>query len=192
MTPKRVVVTPIASDIHKKKLTIWFIILSKTNCCTQLFKVIHFSLKYLTTQFKSEHLSGSRLQLFRKNPALENHHRNTIVLVNFLECSLQSATASQIDFGNFFTIAVVKFSQIFCNFWGTNRCVSEAGARRCSVKNMFLKISKNSTENICVGICFCVWVPFFFPEACNFIGKETPDIWKISKYPGKYQNRTFS
>ena len=188
MTPKRVVVTPIASDIHKKKLTIWFIILSKTNCCTQLFKVIHFSLKYLTTQFKSEHLSGSRLQLFRKNPALENHHRNTIVLVNFLECSLQPATASQIDFGNFFTIAVVKFSQIFCNFWGTNRCVSEAGSRSYSVKNMFFKnFKKFSGKHLRWNLFLCL-SPFLFSWSLQLYWKRNSGHlenikipWKISK-----------
>ena len=51
---------------------------------------------------------------------------------------------------------------IFCAV----RCTSETVVQRCSVKKMFLKISQNSQENTCVGICYS-------PNACNFIKRET-------------------
>ena len=48
--------------------------------------------------------------------------------------------------------------------------LSEAVARRCSVKKVFLKISQNLQENTCARVSFSItllaWV-------CNFIKKET-------------------
>ena len=54
-----------------------------------------------------------------------------------------------------------------------NKChtryfVTEAVARRCSVKKMFLEISQNSQENTCARASFLIK-----PKACNFIKKET-------------------
>ena len=42
----------------------------------------------------------------------------------------------------------------------------EAVTRRCSLKKVFLKSLQNSKENTCIGVSW--------PEACNFIEKETP------------------
>ena len=47
---------------------------------------------------------------------------------------------------------------------------SEAVARRCSVKKVFLEISQNSQENTCARVSFLIKL---LPEACNFMKKET-------------------
>ena len=47
---------------------------------------------------------------------------------------------------------------------------SEAVAQRCSVKNVYFKISQNSQENTCVGVSFLIQVE---ADACNFIIKDT-------------------
>ena len=47
---------------------------------------------------------------------------------------------------------------------------TEAVARKCSVKKMFLEISQNSQENTCAIVSFEIK---FRAEACNFIKKET-------------------
>ena len=49
------------------------------------------------------------------------------------------------------------------------RC-AEAVTRRCSVKNLFLKISKNSQENTCARVSFLIKLQ---AGTCNFIIKET-------------------
>ena len=61
---------------------------------------------------------------------------------------------------------------------------SEAVARRCFVKKVFLEISQNSQENTCVRVSFLIKLQ---TEACNFIKKETLTqvisckFWEISK-----------
>ena len=47
---------------------------------------------------------------------------------------------------------------------------TEAVARRCSVKKVFLEISQNSQENTCVIVSFLIKLQAW---ACNFIKKET-------------------
>ena len=47
---------------------------------------------------------------------------------------------------------------------------SEAVARRCSVKKVFLKISRNSPENTCPRASFLIKLQ---ASACNFIKRET-------------------
>ena len=47
--------------------------------------------------------------------------------------------------------------------------ITEAVARRYTVKNVFLKILQNSYENNCVVVLFLI----MRPEACNFVKKET-------------------
>ena len=60
---------------------------------------------------------------------------------------------------------------------------SEAVARTCSVKNLFLKISQNSQENTCAKASFlmksqaraCSKTSFLIKsQICNFIKKEAP------------------
>ena len=48
--------------------------------------------------------------------------------------------------------------------------LSEAVARRCFVKMVFLEISQNLQENNCARVSFLIKL---HPEACNFIKKET-------------------
>ena len=47
--------------------------------------------------------------------------------------------------------------------------VSETVARRCSVKEVFLEISKNSQENTSARLSFLIKLQV---SACNFIKKE--------------------
>ena len=47
---------------------------------------------------------------------------------------------------------------------------SEAAARRCSVKKVFLEILQHSQENTCVRASFLITLQAW---ACNFIKKET-------------------
>ena len=50
-------------------------------------------------------------------------------------------------------------------------CVKEitgALAQKCSVKNVFLKMSENSVENTCAIVSFLIK----FQVTCNFINKE--------------------
>ena len=47
---------------------------------------------------------------------------------------------------------------------------TEAVARRCSVKKVFLEISQNSKENTCARVSFLIKLR---TSACNFIKKET-------------------
>ena len=52
-----------------------------------------------------------------------------------------------------------------------DQCVlfyAEVAVRRCSVKKVFLKLSRNSQESICVGVSFSITL-----QAC-FIKKKTP------------------
>ena len=58
---------------------------------------------------------------------------------------------------------------------------SEAVARRCSVKKMFLKISQNSQESTCVGVAW----------ACNFIKKETPTLVLSFEFCEIFKNTFF-
>ena len=44
----------------------------------------------------------------------------------------------------------------------------ETVVQRCSVKNVFLKISQNSEQNTCARVSFLIKL-----RACNFIKKET-------------------
>ena len=44
----------------------------------------------------------------------------------------------------------------------------ETVVQRCSVKNVFLKISQNSQQNTCARVSFLIKL-----RACNFIKKET-------------------
>ena len=46
--------------------------------------------------------------------------------------------------------------------------ITEAVARRCSVKKVFLEILRNSQENTCARVSFLIKL-----QACNFIKKET-------------------
>ena len=48
--------------------------------------------------------------------------------------------------------------------------ISEAVIQRCSVKNVFLKTSQNSQENIFASVSFSIKL---HAKACNFIKKET-------------------
>ena len=47
---------------------------------------------------------------------------------------------------------------------------SEAVARKCSVKKVFLEVSQNSQENTCARVSFLINLQ---TSACNFIKKET-------------------
>ena len=47
---------------------------------------------------------------------------------------------------------------------------TEALARKCSIKNVFLEISQNPTENTCARVSLLIKLQ---AEACNFIEKET-------------------
>ena len=47
---------------------------------------------------------------------------------------------------------------------------SEAVDQRCSVKNVFLKISQNSQENTCARASFLIRLQ---AETCNFIKNKT-------------------
>ena len=47
---------------------------------------------------------------------------------------------------------------------------TEAVARKCSVKNVFLEISQNSPENTYARVSLLIKLQ---AEACNFIEKET-------------------
>ena len=47
--------------------------------------------------------------------------------------------------------------------------MTEAVARRCSVKKVFLEISQNSQKNTCARVSFLISCR---PEACNFIWKR--------------------
>ena len=62
-----------------------------------------------------------------------------------------------------FVILPIQFvlSHYFC------KGQSEAVAQRCSVKNMFLKISQNSQENNCARVSFLITM-----QACNLLKKE--------------------
>ena len=60
---------------------------------------------------------------------------------------------------------------------------TEEVAQRCSVRNVFLKISQNSQENTCARVPLLIKKP----QACNFIETETVaqvfscEFCKISK-----------
>ena len=53
----------------------------------------------------------------------------------------------------------------------TMQLFSEAVARSCAVKKVFLEISQKSQENTCAKVSFLVKLQV---SACNFIKKETP------------------
>ena len=53
-----------------------------------------------------------------------------------------------------------------------NRSFTEAVARGCSVKKVFLDILQNSQENTCARVSFFKKVAGLRPQACNFIKKE--------------------
>ena len=67
---------------------------------------------------------------------------------------------------------------------------SEAVARICFVKKVFLEISQNWQENTCVRVSFLIKLQ---TEACNFIKKETLtqvfscEFWEISKNTFSYR-----
>ena len=52
----------------------------------------------------------------------------------------------------------------------TEPVLSEAVARRCSVKKVFLKIPQNSQENTCARVSYLIKLQ---ASSCNFIKKET-------------------
>ena len=51
--------------------------------------------------------------------------------------------------------------------------VSETVAQRCSIKKVLLKISQNSQKSTCIVVSSFIKL-HAWPEACNFIKKETP------------------
>ena len=59
---------------------------------------------------------------------------------------------------------------------------SRSSHQRCSIKRVFLVISRNSQENICARVSFLIKL-----QACNFIKKETRtqvfscEFWEIFK-----------
>ena len=61
---------------------------------------------------------------------------------------------------------------------------SEAVAQMCSVKKLFLEISQNSQENICLRVSFLIKLQ---AETCNLLKKDTLtqvfscEFWEISK-----------
>ena len=54
---------------------------------------------------------------------------------------------------------------------------AEAIVRRCSVKKMFLEISRNSLENTCAKDSFLIKL-----QACNFIKKEFLSVTSLQLY----------
>ena len=60
---------------------------------------------------------------------------------------------------------------ISCSLMGSSETYfSEPVVQRCSVKNMFLKISQNSQENACARASFLIKLHV---QTCNFIKKDT-------------------
>ena len=65
----------------------------------------------------------------------------------------------------------------------SSQILPEAVAQRCSVKKVFLEISRNSQENTCVRVSFSIKLQ---AEVCNFIKKR---LWyrcfpvKFVKFP---------
>ena len=51
----------------------------------------------------------------------------------------------------------------------SNAWHAEAVAQRCSIKEVFLKVSQNSLENTCARVSFLLKLQ---TETCNFIKKE--------------------
>ena len=66
---------------------------------------------------------------------------------------------------------------------------SEAVARRCWRKLVFLKILQNSLENICVGVSFLL--NLHRVQVCNFIKKETPAQEFSCVFYENYKNSVF-
>ena len=63
-----------------------------------------------------------------------------------------------------------KRNAILTKYWELVIKLSQAVARGCSVKKVFLDISQNSQENTCARVSFLIKLQV---EACNFIKKET-------------------
>ena len=70
------------------------------------------------------------------------------------------------------------------------RWTVRSSCKRCSVKKVFLEISRSSQENTCASVSFQTF------QACNFIKKETPsqlffcEFWEISKNTFFYKTPT--
>ena len=63
--------------------------------------------------------------------------------------------------------------------------ILEAVIQRGSVKKVFLEISQNSQENICVGVSFLKKLQ---AEACNLINKETLALVPSCKFCKIFKN----
>ena len=72
------------------------------------------------------------------------------------------------EFSMYLREAFGSFAVRFTFIFSESLFASEAVARRCSVKKVFLEISQHSQGNTCARVSFSIKL-----QACNFIGKET-------------------
>ena len=69
---------------------------------------------------------------------------------------------------------------------GNSSTIFRSSHRRCSIKKLFLKISRYSQDDTCVGISFLIK-----SHACNFIKKGSQHRYIFCEYREIYKNTYF-